>query len=165
MAVRPYSDLDDRAYVNERRDDAYVETTSPGVGGQIFLWVAWALAAAFWAFSLTTGIGIINSLGPASGPAAGEADVGGISWMLINFIGGVVILGGALAYGVYRYATRNKANDALTEAATHAEYDMIEAGGGDDEVTRSPEAHRPMERDAARMVRNATDPSTRDLRS
>lgn len=165
MAVRPYSDLDDGAYASERRDDAYAETTSPGVGGQIFLWVAWGLAAAFWAFSLTTGIGIINSLGPADGPGAGETGAGGISWMLINFIGGVVILGGALAYGAYRYATRNKANDPLTEAATHAEYDMIEANGGDDEVTRSPEAHRPMDRDAARTARGATDPSTGGIRS
>lgn len=164
MAVRPYSDLDDRAYGTERREEAYAETTSPGVGGQIFLWVAWAIAAAFWAFSLTTGIGIINSLGPADGPGAGEADAGGVSWLLINFIGGVLILGGALAYGAYRYATRNKANDALTEAATHAEYDMIEAHGGDDEVSRSPEAHRPMDRDAAQAARNATDPSTGGMR-
>lgn len=165
MAVRPYSDLDDRAYANERRDDAYAETTSGGVGAKIFLWVAWALAAAFWGFSLSTGIGIINSVGPADGPGAGETGFGGISWMLINFIGGVVILGGALAYGAYRYATRNKANDALTEAATHAEYDMIEANGGDDEVSRSPEAHRPMERDAARAARDATDPYSGGMRS
>lgn len=160
MAVRPYSDVDDRAYGSERRDDTYAETTSPGVGGQIFLWVAWALAAAFWAFSLTTGIGIINSLGPSSGPGPGEADAGGVSWMLINFIGGVLILGGALAYGAYRYATRNKRNDALTEAATHAEYDMIEANGGDDEVSLSPEAHRPMERDAAHVAQRSTNGSS-----
>lgn len=164
MAVRPYSDLDDAAYVSERRDETYVETTSGGVAGKIFLWVAWALAAAFWAFSLTTGIGIINSIGPASGPGPGEADAGGVSWMLINLVGGVLILGGALAYGAYRYATRDKSKDAMTEAATHAEYDMIEANGGDDEISRSPEAHRPMDRDAARVARNAGDPSTSRIR-
>jgi hypothetical protein len=164
MAVRPYSDLDDAAYVSERQDDSYGETTSGGVAAKIFLWVAWALAAAFWAFSLTTGIGIINSIGPANGPGPGEADAGGVSWLLINFVGGVLILGGALAYGAYRYSTRNKGNDALTEAATHAEYDMIEANGGDDEVSTSPEAHRPLDRDAVRAVRNPGDPSTGRIR-
>lgn len=164
MAVRPYSDLNDAAYVSERQEDSYAETTSGGVAGKIFLWVAWALAAAFWAFSLTAGIGIINSIGPASGPGPGEADAGGVSWMMINLVGGLLILGGALAYGAYRYSTRNKSNDALTEAATHAEYDMIEAHGGDDEISRSPEARRPMDRDAARAVRNPDDPSTGRVR-
>ena len=164
MAVRPYSDLDDAAYVRERRDDSYGETASGGVAAKIFLWVAWALAAAFWAFSLTTGIGILSSVGPASGPGPGEADAGGVSWMMITFVGGLLVLGGALAYGVYRYSSRNKANDALTEAATHAEYDMIEDNGGDDEISTSPEAHRPMERDAVRAIHNPHDPSTGGIR-
>lgn len=164
MAVRPYSDVDDRAYATERREEAPAETTSGGVGGQIFLWVAWAVAAAFWAFTLTTGIGIINSIGPASPPGPGEADVGGVSWLMITFVGGLLILGGALAFGVYRWSTRDRSRDALTEAATHAEYDMAEAAGGDDDVSRSPETHRPMDRDAAQAVRSSTDPSTGGMR-
>lgn len=158
MAVRPYSDLDNSAY--ER--DSYarqepVETASGGVGGKIFLWVAWAAAAAFWAFSLTTGIGILNSTRGANGPGPGEVDAGGVGWGLMNVVG-VTILGLAIAYGAFRYFTRDKRNDALTEAATRAEYDMVEAAGGDDDVHRSPEAREPFERDAARAAQ-AEDPS------
>lgn len=150
MAVRPSSQA--RTLPADERND-YAETTSGGVAGQIFLWVAWALAAAFWAFALTTGVGILSMGGPATnGPGPGEVDAGGVGWMLINVIGGLVILGLAIAYGAYRYATRDKRNDPITEAATHAEYDMVEAAGGDDDVSRSPEAHRPEERDAYRAI-------------
>jgi hypothetical protein len=151
MAVRPYDDTDS-AYGGA--------TTSGGVGGRIFLWTAWALAAAFWAFMLTTAGGIFQALsrGPAGGPGPGEVDAGGISWLLINFVGGVVVLGGALAYGLYRYSSRDKGRDAATEAATHALYDITEAAGGDDEVTRSPEARRPEDRDAMRVARGEQAP-------
>lgn len=153
MAVRPYSEFDDSYAVSSE-----TETTGAGVGGKIFIWLAWALAAAFWAFTLTTAFGIMGALGDpaANGPGPGEVDAGGMGWLLMTFVGGLLILGGALAYGAYRYATRNKRLDPLTEAATHAEYDMAEAAGGDDDIRRSPEARRPLDRDAARAV----DPST-----
>lgn len=161
MAVRPYSDLDNPA--RERRDEP-VETTAGGVGGQIFLWVAWALAAAFWAFTLATGIGILNAAGPAAAPGPDEVGAGGLGWGLINIVGAVV-LGLALAYGVFRYFTRDKRRDPMTEAATRAEYDMVEAAGGDDVVERSPESHSPYERDAARATQAApNDPSTGGMR-
>ncbi|WP_369062001.1 hypothetical protein ABOZ73_07470 [Caulobacter sp. 73W] len=35
---------------------------------------------------------------------------------------GVILLGLALAYGLLRYKTRNKANDNITEEATREEY-------------------------------------------
>ncbi|WP_395670342.1 hypothetical protein [Phenylobacterium sp.] len=121
----------------------------PGVGVTAFLWLAWAAIAAFWGFSLTTGIGIISALGhPAnSGPGPGEADVGGVGWGLMNVVG-VAILGAALAYGAYRYATRDRGKDAMTEASTAALYDIVEEQGGEDLTTRSPEAREPTERDA-----------------
>ena len=150
MAVRPYDDT----------DAGYGADTERGsVGAKIFIWVAWALAAAFWAFSLATGAGILGALGaPSNGPGAGEADVGGVSWLLINFIGGVIILGGAIAYGAYRYASRDKSRDPATEAATHALYDITEAAGGDDEVTRSPEAREPEDRNSIRVARGELNP-------
>jgi hypothetical protein len=40
---------------------------------------------------------------------------------------GAVILALALAWGAFRYYTRNRANDAVTERATHALYEH----GGD----------------------------------
>ena len=36
---------------------------------------------------------------------------------------GALVLMLALVWGIVQYRTRNKANDALTEAATRAEYD------------------------------------------
>lgn len=45
---------------------------------------------------------------------------------------GVAILALALAYGLYRYATRNRANDRITEEAARElreDPDAYEAGG------------------------------------
>jgi hypothetical protein len=153
MAVRTLSDLDHDTLIE--REGAYDETTSGGVAGKIFLWVAWALAAAFWAFMLTTGYGIIQAAdNPALARGDAQADAGGISWLLIEVVGGLVVLGLAIAWGSFRWATRNKANDPITEASTRAEYDLIEAAGGDEEITRSPQARRPEERDAYRAAVN-----------
>lgn len=156
MAVRPF---DDTQYGDTH--SAYGDSAEHGgVAGKAFLWLAWALAAAFWGFSLTTGAGILGALGaPSNGPGPGEVDAGGLSWMLITVVGGVVLLGGALAYGALRYATRDKNRDSATEAATHALYDITEAAGGDDEVTRSPEARRPEDRDSIRVARGEMNPS------
>jgi hypothetical protein len=139
------------------RTDTYgggVDTRGRDVGATIFTWVAWAAAAMFWGFTMTTAWGIVSAMGnpAANGPSPGEADVGGIGWMTINFIGGMVVLGGALAYGAYRYASRDRALDPVTEAATHALYDTVERQGGEDLTTRSPEARAPMERDAYRTA-------------
>lgn len=56
-----------------------------------------------------------------------------LSWELLWSLG-VVVLGVALIYGFYRYKTRNKANDPITEAATRENYDhpdAYKAGGRD----------------------------------
>jgi hypothetical protein len=127
--------------------------TKPSAGVTAFLWLAWAAVAIFWGFSLTTGFGILSALGhPAnSGPGPGEADAGGVSWAMINLVG-VAILGAAMAYGAYRYATRDRGKDAMSEASTAALYDIVEAQGGEDLTTRSPEAREPTERDAYRAA-------------
>lgn len=135
MAAGPYGET-------EYRDTGAYESTGRGVAGQIFLWVAWAAAAIFWGFSLTTGLGILSSTPAVNGPGPGEADAGGVGWMLINFVGGLIVLGGAIAYGAYRYASRDKRLDPMTEAATHAEYDEIESAGGDIVSDTSPESER-----------------------
>ncbi|RYG89273.1 MAG: hypothetical protein EON59_01720 [Alphaproteobacteria bacterium] len=44
-----------------------------------------------------------------------------LSWELAWPIG-IALLGLAIAYGVWRYHSRNKANDAITEAATRELY-------------------------------------------
>lgn len=153
MATLPYSDRTDTYSTTTAVQDAggYGETTAAGVGGKIFIWLAWAFAAAFWAFSLSTGIGILNAMGsPAADATAGAVDAGGIGWFLMTVVGGTVVLGVAIAYGLASYLSRDKRKDPMTEAATHALYDTIERQGGDDMTTRSPEERRPEERDAYR---------------
>lgn len=153
MATLPYSDRTDTYSTTTAIQDAggYGESSAGGVGGKIFIWLAWAFAAAFWAFSLSTGIGILNAMGsPAADATGGAVDAGGLGWFLMTVVGGTVVLGIAIAYGLASYLSRDKRKDPMTEAATHALYDTIERQGGDDMTTRSPEARRPEERDAYR---------------
>ncbi|HEY8614730.1 hypothetical protein [Phenylobacterium sp.] len=147
----PYSDQTETPSYSAVRVDV-VEHRQRDVGATVFVWLAIALALAFWAANLTALFGILGALGhpAADGLDAGEADVGGLGWMTINFVGGLLILGGALAYGAYRYASRDKRLDPMTEASTAALYDNIERQGGDDTSSRSPEDRSPMERDAYR---------------
>ena len=48
-------------------------------------------------------------------------DYSGWLWAVIDIVA-VVILGAAMFYAGYRYAHRNRAKDALTEAATRRNY-------------------------------------------
>lgn len=43
-------------------------------------------------------------------------------WLILLTLG-VIILGVAMAYGLYRSQQRSRAEKALTEAATHEEYE------------------------------------------
>ncbi len=152
MAVRTYSDMD--SVISRPAPATTVRRMS---GEMIFLYVAWTLAAIFWAFTMNTGLGILRLVSGA--PATADVGASGGGWALMNMVGAAV-LGLAIAYGAFRYFTRDKSKDALTEAATHAEYDMVEAAGGDDDIHRSPDAREPMDRDAARAVLDRGDPST-----
>lgn len=112
------------------------------VGEHVFVWLAWALAAAFWGMTMTTMVGIFNALGHPASDAAGGADFGGVAWLIIDVIGGMVILGAVLAYASLQYAKRNRRLDPVGEAATHELYDQVERQGGEDLTTRSPERER-----------------------
>jgi hypothetical protein len=130
MAFEPYSDRPRADYV----DSDLGPTTSGGVGGQAFLWVAWALAAAFWAAVGTTAVKILQAGdNPAMALGGGEAEGGGLQWFVIDVVG-VLILAAAIAFGASRWATRDRRRDAMTERATRAEYDAIEAAGGDEDL-------------------------------
>ena len=59
-----------------------------------------------------------------------------ISWE-IAFGLGALVLAAALIWAMQRNRTRNRANDALTEAATRADYDHPEAR---EEITREAQA-------------------------
>ena len=142
MDARPYSEFDEAP--------AAYESTGSGVGGKIFIWIAWAVAAMFWGFVITSTYGILTaSDNPAIGAPGGSADAGGLGFLLMDVIGGVFVLGLAIAWGTARWASRDKSQDPLTEAATRRVYDLAEAAGGDDDIHRGPGARRPEQRDAA----------------
>jgi hypothetical protein len=151
MATLSYTDHSTPYGDTRPTASSYVEHHS--VAGTAFLWVAWALAAAFWAATFTTAMGIMAALShPTQAGPAGGADAGGVGFALMDVVGGIVILGLALAYGLYRYSTRDKRLDPVTEASTAALYDSIEQQGGDDMTSRSPETRRPDQRDAYRAA-------------
>jgi hypothetical protein len=128
MATRTY----DGTYTPDSyASDAYAADTATSerapyrdVGATIFLWVAWALAFAFWALFMSSFFGILHDIA-AAGPGSlmGGVDMGGAAYAVIDVIGGVIVLGLALIYGMARYATRDKAMDPITEAATKDLYD------------------------------------------
>jgi hypothetical protein len=150
MAVDGYRGYDD----DDAGLDAY-EDTGSGIAGKTFLWLAWAAAAVFWGFMLTTGAGILKAAdNPALARPAGEADIGGLGFFAMDVLGGLVILGLAIAFGMWRYSTRDKSMDPITEAATAATYQMVDAAGGDDDIHRGPGEHRTEERDAYRAINN-----------
>ncbi|HEY9217237.1 MAG TPA: hypothetical protein VIO94_04255 [Phenylobacterium sp.] len=51
----------------------------------------------------------------------------GAFWMMLTVIG-VALLGAFMAWGAARNRGRDRRNDALTDAATRAQYDDPEAG-------------------------------------
>jgi hypothetical protein len=145
-------DTPETAVLDGHRDLVVVERAGGrDVGPQIFLWLAWALAFGFWALTMSTFFGILSALAAGSpGGLEGGVDAGGAGFFLIDVVAGVIGLGIALAYGMARWATRDKRLDPVTEASTAALYDAVERGGGEDMTSRSPEARRPRERDAYR---------------
>jgi len=152
MATDVYSD--GTAGLDRRYDAHAGDTTVSGYrdpAGTAFLWIAWAVVFAFWAFSMSTFFGILQAIA-AGGPGTimGGVGAGGAGYLFMDLIGGVIVLGVALAWGMAQYATRDKRRDAVTEASTAALYDEVERAGGDDLVARSPDARRPEERDSYR---------------
>jgi len=121
----------DEAHLTES-EAAGPQTKHEHVGpGLAFLWVAWAVTAAwFFPFALRTSVGILEATGRTDAMPGGAVDAGGMSLVMLEVVG-VVILGLALAYGAFRYATRNRALDPIGEAATKAQYDAPHAMGAD----------------------------------
>lgn len=120
------------------------------VGEHIFIWIGWALAAAFWGATMTTFFGIIRAVQQPTPGAMGATDAGGVGFLLMDVVGGLVVLGLAIAFGMFQFARRNRSLDPVTEASTARLYDIVERNGGEDLTTRSPEARTPDQRDAAR---------------
>jgi hypothetical protein len=114
-------------------------------GAEIFIWVAWTLAFAFWALTMSTSFGILSALN--SGAPDG---VPGGATSLALVVAGVVVVGALLIWAMTRWSGRGRGMDAATEASTAALYNGIERHGGDELVSRGPGARKPTERDSYR---------------
>ncbi|RAK60954.1 hypothetical protein DJ021_14615 [Phenylobacterium hankyongense] len=151
MTTLPY---DEHASIRrESRAEASPRTDIAPIGpGLRFLFVAWFVAAAFWVASMVIDVGILEAA-MKQAPVGGGVDAGGLGFLLMDVIG-VLVLGVAIAYGLARYATRDRREDAVTEASTAALYDQIEREGGEDLTARSPDAQTPEQRDAYRAAQS-----------
>jgi hypothetical protein len=136
MAGAPYEERS--AFRDRPLDDAPRERS---LGEHVFIWIAWALAAAFWGAVLTTGVGIVRSVSQPS-PAVGGVEAGGIGYLLLAVVGGMLLLGLAMAYGSWMFARRNRRLDPVTEAATAELYDRAGRPGGEGATSRSPDLAR-----------------------
>ena len=112
------------------------------VGEHVFIWIAWALAAVFWGATMTTLFGILGAVSRGAPAASGGADVGGVAWLIIDVVGGLVLLGVVLAVGAWMSARRDRRLDPVGEAATAALYDAVERQGGEDMTSESPDLRR-----------------------
>ena len=117
---------------------AYNDRSERSVGEHIFIWVAWAIAAAFWGASLTTMVEIFRTAGQAM-PAISAPGAPGGSAYLVLVVVAFLALALALAYASIRSATTNSGTG---EAATAALYRSIDRQGGEDMTSRSPDLSR-----------------------
>lgn len=149
MATQTYSD-GTTTYYSDHANASASARSGYGVGGQIVLWIVWSLAFAFWAFTMSSFFGILSEINRTGAQGLeGGINAGGAGSLMMVVVG-VVVLGAAIAWGAARWATRDKRLDPVTEASTAALYDSIERRGGDEIVSRSPEARAPEERDSFR---------------
>jgi hypothetical protein len=124
--------LNDRSYARA----AVREERS--VGEHIFIWIAWAVAAAFWGASLTTMVEIFRAAGRAL-PVTMASAPGG-SGYLILVVAAFLALALSIAYASIRSATSR--SGGVREVATAALYDSVERQRGEEVAARSAEQRR-----------------------
>ena len=96
---------------------------------QAFVWVFLILALAVQTmFTAMYFRGLMSSRAPFLAGPSGAVDAGGASWILMDVFG-ALLLGLGLAYGLFRYYTRDKRLDPLTEAATRDAYEHPQSAG------------------------------------
>jgi hypothetical protein len=118
------------------------ERGSYGSGAaRVVLWLFLLAALGFFIpFAWMVDVGIMQAANTPA-PDRPPVDSGGIGWLLQTVVG-VVVLGIALAGAAAWTATRNRAKDPITEAATAKIYDAPDRRTADDDPDRAP-ADRP----------------------
>lgn len=125
-----------------------MDTTHPadrrGISGElVFVWLALlATTVVFTPFAAMTFWGIVSASPPT--PAPGEpgaiSAVSGSGYVIMDILG-VTLLGVGLAYGAYKYHTRDRRKDPVTEQATEALYDAAGAKKGRDTLPEDRPLH------------------------
>lgn len=109
------------SHVEHHRAHAAHDTDAPrdrSLGEHIFIWCAWALAAFFWGATFTTFGGILEAVARPTPAVVGGVDFGGVGFLVMDVVGGLLVLGALLAWGSWMYARRDRRLDPLTEAKT-----------------------------------------------
>jgi hypothetical protein len=109
------------------------------VGEHIFIWIAWALAAAFWGATLTTMVEIFRAAAHPTAAISASGAPGGSAYLVL-VVGAFLVMAVALAYAEIRAASSRPG--AGREAATATLYNSIERQGGDDFTSRAPDRRR-----------------------
>lgn len=117
---------------NDRSEARTAVREERSVGEHIFIWIAWAVAAAFWGASLTTMVEIFRTAGQAL-PTVAVAGAPGGSAYLILVVTAFLALALAMAYASIRSAA---SSGRVGEAATAALYDSVERQGGEEAPDR-----------------------------
>jgi hypothetical protein len=128
MAERPYGDASPESVRIEAE-----ASHERSLGEHIFIWIGWALAAAFWGATLTGGVGILRAaIGGAGTTISAPGAPGGMGFLAL------VVLAFLLVAVAMLYAQLCTARmgplESLSERRTAALYDRIE-GQDDDNAT------------------------------
>jgi hypothetical protein len=99
------------------------------VGEHVFICIGWAVIAIFWGASMTIFVGILRAVSQPVHGVAGHADAAAIGYLLMDVVGGLVLLGLVMAFASAMVARRNRRMDPVTEAATADLYDREGARG------------------------------------
>lgn len=113
------------------------------VAEHIFIWIGWALAAAFWGATFTTVTGIFRAVATPTPGVVGGADFGGVGYLVLGFVGVVLILGFAMAGVSWMFARRNRGLAPLADAKTAALYENADRQIAEGETRPSPDLARP----------------------
>ncbi|HKR88767.1 MAG TPA: hypothetical protein VJS38_11395 [Phenylobacterium sp.] len=109
------------------------------LGEHIFIWIAWALAAAFWGATLTTMVEIFRTAAqPGPAVAAAPGAPGGSAYLVFVIVA-FLVMAVALAWAEIRAAS---GSGGRGERATAALYNSIERQGGEELTAHASDRRR-----------------------
>lgn len=110
----------------DARTASEVRTEAPArrersLGEHIFVWIAWALAAAFWGATMSGFLGILRSIGARVPTVSAPGAPGGMGYLALVVVA-FVVMGLVMLYAELRTARRDRF-ESPGETGTAALYD------------------------------------------